>query len=218
MQILFLGAPGAGKGTQCKRLARHLALPHLSSGDLLREAVKAKTPAGEAAQSFMEKGVLVPDAILIDMFREKLHQSVCDKGFILDGFPRNVAQAKSLDLLLEEVNKSLTVVINMQVDDRLLLSRIVGRSVCSNKACNAPYHDHFAKPKVSNVCDLCGSSLTKRSDDKKELVEQRLKTYSEETAPLIEYYDKRLLLRTVDGEGDPDEIFADLLRTLKVLA
>ncbi|MBI4533577.1 MAG: adenylate kinase [Candidatus Melainabacteria bacterium] len=218
MQILFLGAPGAGKGTQCKRLARHLALPHLSSGDLLREAVKAATPAGLAAKSYMDKGILVPDPILIDMFREKLYTPECSKGFILDGFPRNVAQARNLDGLLEELNRKLSAVINMQVDDRLLSERITGRRVCSNKECNAPYHIKFAPPKADSACDLCGASIIRRSDDREDLVVQRLKTYNEETAPLIEYYDKRLLLRTVDGDGDPDEIFADLLRTLQVLA
>jgi adenylate kinase len=218
MEILFLGAPGAGKGTQCKRLARHLDLLHLSSGDLLREAVAAGTPAGLAAKSFMDKGVLVTDNILIDMFRDKLHQPECSKGFILDGFPRNVAQAKSLDGLLEELDRKLTAVINVQVDEKLLTERITGRRVCSNKACAAPYHVRFAPPKKEDACDLCGAQLMTRSDDRAELVEQRLKTYNEETAPLIDYYDKRLMLRTVDGDGDPDAIFADILRTLQVLA
>lgn len=218
MQILFLGAPGAGKGTQCKRLSRHLDLVHLSSGDLLREAVKAGTEAGKAAKSYMDKGVLVPDQILIDMFRDKLHTPECSKGFILDGFPRNVSQAKSLDELLDELGRSLTVVINVQVSDNLLLERIVGRRVCSNKSCAAPYHVKFAPPKNDNACDLCGSELMQRSDDKADLVDARLKTYNTETAPLIDYYDKRLLLRTVDGDGDADDIFSDILRTLQVLA
>jgi adenylate kinase len=218
MQILFLGAPGAGKGTQCKRLSKHLDLQHLSSGDLLREAVAAGTPAGLAAKSFMDKGVLVTDQILIDMFRDKLHTPECSRGFILDGFPRNVAQAKSLDTLLDELSRNLTAVINVQVDEKLLTDRITGRRVCSNKSCAAPYHVRFAPPKQDNACDVCGSPLYQRSDDKAELVEQRLKTYNEETAPLIDYYDKRLILRTVDGDGDPDAIFADILRTLQVLA
>lgn len=218
MQILFLGAPGAGKGTQCKMLARHLDLLHLSSGDLLREAVKQGTAAGVAAKSYMEQGVLVPDSILIDMFREKLHTPECQKGFILDGFPRNVAQARALNDLFEELNRKLSAVINLQVDEKLLTERICGRRICSNKECNAPYHVKFAPPKVENTCSICGSPLTHRSDDREDLVAARLKTYFEQTEPLIEFYDKQLLLRTVDGEGDPDEIFADLLRTLKVLA
>ncbi len=218
MQILFLGAPGAGKGTQCKMLARHMDLPHLSSGDLLREAVRNQTPAGQAAKSFMDRGVLVPDNILIDMFREKLHLPECGRGFILDGFPRNVAQAKALDELLEEINRKLTIVVNLQVDEKILTERICGRRICSSKACNTPYHLKFAPPAAENVCDQCGSPLMHRSDDREDLVAQRVKTYLQETEPLIEYYDKRLILRTVDGEGDPDEIFADLLRTIKVLA
>lgn len=218
MQILFLGAPGAGKGTQCKRLSSHLALSHLSSGDLLREAVKNGSEAGQAAKSYMDRGVLVPDQILIDMFRDKLRGDDCQKGFILDGFPRNVAQARALDELLDGLGRALTVVINLQVDDSLLLERITGRRVCSNKSCAAPYHVKFAPSRDGSTCDLCGSELMTRSDDRAELVGPRLKTYNEETAPLIEYYDKRLVLRTVDGQGDPDEIFADLLRTLKVLA
>jgi len=218
MQILFLGPPGAGKGTQCKRLAKHLDLPHLSSGDLLREAVKAGTPAGLSAKSYMDRGVLVPDDVLIAMFREKLYAPECEKGFILDGFPRNVAQARSLDTLLEELNRNLTVVIDLQVDESLIVERITGRRVCTNKECNAPYHVKFAPPKKADVCDLCGSPLMTRSDDKEEVLAPRLKTYNDQTAPLIEYYDSRLLLRTIDGDGDPDEIFADILRTLKVPA
>ncbi len=218
MQILFLGPPGAGKGTQCKRLSRHLDLPHLSSGDLLREAVKAATPAGTSAKSYMDKGVLVPDDVLIAMFREKLHAPECEKGFILDGFPRNVAQARSLDAVLEELNRNLTVVIDLQVDEGIITERITGRRVCTNKECNAPYHVKFAPPKNDDCCDLCGAPLITRSDDRAEVLDQRLKTYNEQTAPLIEYYDSRLLLRTIDGDGDPDEIFADILRTLKVPA
>src|SRR4030095_13829777 len=171
-----------------------------------------------SAKSYMDKGVLVPDDVLIAMFREKLYAPECEKGFILDGFPRNVAQAKSLDSLFEELNRNLSVVIDLQVDESIILERITGRRSCSNKECNAPYHVKFAPPKNDDVCDLCGSPLMHRSDDRPEVVEQRLKTYNEQTAPLIEYYDSRLLLRTIDGDGDPDEIFADILRTLKVPA
>ena len=218
MQILFLGAPGAGKGTQCQMLARHLDLAHLSSGDLLRQAVAASTPAGVQARSYMDQGMLVPDNILIDMFAEKLNLPQCQRGFILDGFPRNVAQAKALDQLLEQLGRSLTAVIDLQVDEKLLTDRICGRRICSYAACNAVFHIRSSPPACENVCDLCGHALTQRSDDKPALVSARLKTYFEQTEPLIDYYDKRLILRTVDGDGIPDEIFADLLRTLKVLA
>lgn len=222
MQILFLGAPGAGKGTQCKRVSAQFKLPHLSSGDLLREAVKAGTPAGVQAKSFMDQGVLVPDEVLIAMFREKLSSAECQNGFILDGFPRNLAQAQSLDNLLTDINKVLDVVINIDVDDSLITERIVGRRTCSKKECGAVYHLKFAPPCQKDdgtlVCCLCDSPVATRSDDKEELVAARLKTYHDLTQPLIDYYGKRSLLKTVDGSGEPDAIFAAILKVLKVPA
>lgn len=218
MQILFLGAPGAGKGTQCKRLSKQLGLPHLSSGDLLREAVKTGTVAGITAKPYMEAGKLVPDAVLITMFREKLMEPVCAKGFILDGFPRNVAQAEAMDTMLTEIGKQLSVVIDLEVDEKLLMDRLTGRRICSNKTCNQPYHTSFHPPKSDNVCDLCGSPLTQRSDDKAELVAPRLKTYSEETKPLIQYYKSRGVLKVVNGDGAEDAIYAELLRAVTVPA
>lgn len=217
MQILFLGAPGAGKGTQCKRIAAQLKLPHLSSGDLLREAVKAGTAAGINAKGYMDRGVLVPDEVLIAMFRDKLQAPECKSGFILDGFPRNVAQAEALDKLLNEIKKDLSVVIDLSVDFGKLKERITGRRLCANKSCNAPYHVKFAPPKQADACDLCGSELFQRSDDKEELVDERLKTYNEQTAPLIGYYSGRGLLKSVDGNGEQDEIYAGLLSVLKGL-
>jgi len=218
MRILFLGAPGAGKGTQCKRLSAKLNLPHLSSGDLLREAVKAGTPAGVQAKDYMDKGLLVPDEVLIKMFGEKLSAPECKNGFILDGFPRNLAQAKSLDELLVSLNSGLSTVINLDVDDSLLTERICGRWTCSNKACAAVYHVKFAPPKVQSKCDLCDSDLTQRADDKEELVKARLNTYREQTEPLIQYYTEKKLLKTVQGEGDQEAIFDNLLQSLHVTA
>lgn len=218
MRILFLGAPGAGKGTQCKRLAAKLSLPHLSSGDLLREAVKAGTPAGVSAKEFMDKGVLVPDEVLIKMFGEKLSSPACKGGYILDGFPRNLAQAKSLDELLASLNSNLSTVINLEVDDSLLTERICGRWTCSNKACAAVYHVKFAPPKAEGKCDVCGSDLSQRADDKEELVKARLNTYREQTEPLIDYYTQKKVLVTIQGEGDQDDIFNNILQSLKVTA
>lgn len=218
MRILFLGAPGAGKGTQCKRLAAKLNLPHLSSGDLLREAVKAGTPAGVSAKEFMDKGVLVPDEVLIKMFGEKLSSPECKGGYILDGFPRNLAQAKSLDELLGSLNSNLSTVINLEVDDSLLTERICGRWTCSNKACAAVYHVKFAPPKAEGKCDVCGSDLSQRADDKEELVKARLNTYREQTEPLIDYYTQKKVLVTIQGEGDQDVIFNNILQSLKVTA
>lgn len=218
MRILFLGAPGAGKGTQCKRLAAKLSLPHLSSGDLLREAVKAGTPAGVSAKEFMDKGVLVPDEVLIKMFGEKLSSPACKGGYILDGFPRNLAQAKSLDELLASLNSNLSTVINLEVDDSLLTERICGRWTCSNKACAAVYHVKFAPPKAEGKCDVCESDLSQRADDKEELVKARLNTYREQTEPLIDYYTQKKVLVTIQGEGDQDDIFNNILQSLKVTA
>ncbi|MBX3074229.1 adenylate kinase [Candidatus Obscuribacterales bacterium] len=218
MQILFLGAPGAGKGTQCKRLAEKLALPHLSSGDMLREAVRQGTKAGVEAKSFMDKGMLVPDDVLIKMFKEFLSKPEMDKGFILDGFPRNLAQAESLSTLLTELSKALTVVINLQTSDDLLVERITGRRVCPNKECNAVYHVKFAPPAKEGVCDKCQTELSHRSDDKPEVVKQRLATYAEQTEPLIKYYGDQGLVKTVDGEGEPEAVFESLIKALKVPA
>lgn len=215
MQILFLGAPGAGKGTQCKRVSTDLNLLHLSSGDLLREAVKAGTAAGIKAKSFMDQGVLVPDEVLIAMFEDKLQSPECKAGFLLDGFPRNVAQAEALDGLLAKIKKDLSVVIDLTVDFGKLSERITGRRLCANKACNAPYHVKFAPPKKDNACDLCGSELFQRDDDKEELVAKRLNTYNEQTSPLIDYYSKRGILETVDGNGEQDAIFVEIMNTIK---
>ncbi len=165
----------------------------------------------------MNNGQLVPDNVLIAMFEEALVKPEYAKGFILDGFPRNLAQAKCLDELLEKLNCKLTVVINMQVDRSLLVERICGRRTCSNQKCSATYHIKFMPPNIDDVCDLCGSPLVRRSDDTEDVVQKRLEIYDRETAPLIEYYDNCLLLRTIDGDGDVDEIFADVLRTIKVL-
>ena len=218
MQILFLGPPGAGKGTQCKRLSTKFSTPHLSSGDLLREKVKAGTVAGIRAKEYMDKGSLVPDDVLIAMFEEKLQEPECANGFILDGFPRNRAQAEALDTLLKKLRKDLDVVINLEVDEAKLKDRITGRRICSNKACNTPFHVTFSPPKKENTCDVCGSPLYQRDDDKEELVAARLKTYREQTEPLIAYYTQRGVLRTVNGDGNQDDIFQELLKAVSVSA
>jgi adenylate kinase len=215
MQILFLGPPGAGKGTQCQRLSAQLKLPHLSSGDLLREAVKNGTDAGKRAKQFMDDGKLVPDEVLINMFRDKLQEPACAKGFILDGFPRNVPQAEALDVLLKDLHKQLNIVINLEASENLLKERIVGRRTCPNKACNAVYHVKFKPPKKDTVCDLCGTELVQRSDDSEAVVDKRLKEYHEKTAPLVAYYKERKILRTVNGDGSEDQIFSDLLKVVQ---
>jgi adenylate kinase len=214
MRILFLGPPGSGKGTQCKKLAQKLQLPHISSGDLLREAVANNSPAGKSAKAFMEAGKLVPDNVLIEMFKEKLSAKESAQGFILDGFPRNVNQAESLDALLGELKVSLDAVLNLKIDDKLVSERIAGRRSCKN--CGAVYHVKFAPPAKPDICDVCGGQLIQRSDDKESLVKERLLTYRQQTEPLIEYYQARKLLLIVDAEGDPEVIFSSILQLLKV--
>jgi adenylate kinase len=215
MRMLFLGPPGSGKGTQCKKLADKLKVKHLSSGDLLREAVAQNTEAGIQAKSYMEAGKLVPDPVLIAMFKENLTNPDVANGFILDGFPRNVAQAKSLDELLNELHASLDSVLNLIIEDKFLTERITGRRSC--KKCGAVYHIKFAPPKTPDICDVCGSPLVQRSDDREELVKKRLETYREQTEPLIEYYDLRHILKTIVAEGEPDQVFSRILQALKVV-
>jgi adenylate kinase len=218
MRILFLGAPGAGKGTQCKKLSSKFNILHLSSGDLLREAVKNGTAAGLAAKDFMDKGQLVPDNVLIDLFEEKLSSSACAGGFILDGFPRNAAQAASLDQLLIKISANLDAVIDLETADGLLEERITGRRICPNKVCNAVFHLKFSPSKKGAQCDQCETELVQRSDDKPELVKERLAVYHSLTAPLIDFYKMKGLLQTVSGEGEQDLIFNNILCALKVKA
>ncbi len=216
MQVLFLGAPGSGKGTQCKKLSAKLGLAHLSSGDLLRAAIRENTATGLKAKEFMDKGLLVPDPVLIDMFREALSMPALKKGFILDGFPRNLAQAESLDKLLDELDMKLNAVIDMEIDTALLEERLVGRRSCPNKVCNNVFHVKFAPPKVENVCDYCQSQLTHRSDDKVEVVSSRLDTYKRETEPLIGFYKGKGVLKNINADDTPEHIFEQILKLLQV--
>jgi len=196
-------------------LAEKLKIKHLSSGDMLREAVAQNSDAGVQAKSFMDAGKLVPDPVLIAMFRENLTRPDVHGGFILDGFPRNVAQAKALDELLQELGASLDSVLNLLIEDSFLTERITGRRSCKN--CGAVYHIKFAPPKTPDVCDVCGNPLIQRSDDKEELVKKRLETYREQTEPLIEYYDLRRTLKTIVAEGEPEEVFARILEALRIV-
>ncbi|WP_447598873.1 adenylate kinase [Nitrospira sp. Nam80] len=212
MRVVFLGAPGVGKGTQADRLATDFRRPKISTGDLLREAVRDKTPLGLEAKQCMDKGQLVPDTVVIGIVRDKIGQPVCAKGFILDGFPRTVVQAEELGKILSTCGLGLDRVVNFDVPREDIVRRLSGRRSCSK--CQAVFHVEFAPPAKPGVCDRCGEALVQRSDDKRETVEARLKVYEDQTAPLIAYYREQGLLSTLDGSGSVDVVYERLTRLL----
>ena len=212
MYIIFLGAPGAGKGTQAANVARGLNLVHIASGDLFRQALEQKTELGLKAKAYMEKGMLVPDDITIRMVLERLSAPDCEPGVILDGFPRNLEQAKALDKALGEPAKSIDKVVYIKVPEEELLNRLSGRWICRN--CQTPYHAINSPPKVWGKCDQCGGELYQRPDDTVETVKKRLQVYFNETAPLIDYYTKAGKLLEIDGEGSVDEVSRRIVTAL----
>ncbi len=200
MNLIFLGAPGAGKGTQAKMVSEKYGIPQISTGDMLREAVAKGTELGKKAKEYMDRGELVPDEIVIGIVKERLQQPDCEKGFILDGFPRTLAQAEALDEMLKELGKKIDAVINIAVPEEEVVKRIVYRRTCKN--CGAVYHLIYNPPKEDNKCDKCGGELYQRDDDKEETVRERYRVYRENTEPLIEYYRKKGILYDVDGTKD----------------
>ncbi len=212
MRIVLLGAPGAGKGTQAKKLVEKYGIPQISTGDILRKAVADGTPLGKEAKAYMDKGELVPDSVVIGLVKERLTRDDCKKGFILDGFPRNTAQAEVLDKVLEETNIPLQVALCVDVDMEILMKRLTGRRTC--RQCGQMYNIYFSPPQKESVCDKCGGELYQRDDDKEETIRRRLEVYEAQTAPLIEYYKNKGILKTVEGTGDIDEIFANICSIL----
>ncbi len=214
MNLVLLGPPGSGKGTQAKRLSERLGVPHISTGDILREAVREGTPLGREAKRFMDEGKLVPDEVVIGIVRERLRGEDCEKGAIFDGFPRTVAQAEALDRIMEELGRRVDRVIDIEVSEGEVLRRLTGRRTCKN--CGAMYHVVFNPPKEPGICDRCGGELYQRDDDKEETIRERLKVYREQTEPLIDYYRSKGILYRVKGEGKIEDIEGEILRAIGV--
>ncbi|WP_435922599.1 adenylate kinase [Paenibacillus sp. DYY-L-2] len=213
MNILFMGPPGAGKGTQAEVIVNEFGIPHISTGDAFRLAIKQGTPVGIKAKEYMDQGLLVPDDVTVGIVRERLQQSDCEKGFLLDGFPRTLSQAEALDELLSGLGKKLDHVINLKVDRNKLLARLTGRRIC--KSCGSTYHVIFNPPVQEGVCDKCGGELYQRSDDNEESVGTRLDEYINKTAPLLTFYEDKGLLRQVDGEQEIGAVSQEIVSILR---
>jgi adenylate kinase len=212
MRIVLLGAPGAGKGTQAKKLIEKYGMPQISTGDLLRAAVSAGTPLGKEAKSFMDKGELVPDRVVLGMVEERLKQDDCKNGYILDGFPRNTAQAEALDKMLASLNMQLTAALSVDVPFDDLMKRLTGRRTC--KACGQMYNIYFKPPAKEGACDKCSGELFQRDDDKEATIKKRLEVYNAQTAPLFDYYGKKGIVKSVSGTGSIDDIFKKVCEAL----
>lgn len=208
MNIVLMGLPGAGKGTQADKIVEKYGIPHISTGDMFRAAIKEGTELGVKAKSFMDQGALVPDEVTIGIVRERLSKPDCDNGFLLDGFPRTVTQAEALDALLEDMGKRIEHVLDIEVDTEELVARLSGRRIC--KVCGTSYHLIFNPPKVEGICDKDGGELYQRADDNPETVMNRLEVNMNQTAPLLDFYGEMGVLTKIDGQQDIDQVFKDL--------
>ena len=212
MKIIMLGAPGAGKGTQAKKIAEKYSIPHISTGDIFRANIKNGTELGMKAKTYMDQGLLVPDELVVDLVVDRLGQEDCANGCVLDGFRRTIPQAEALDAALTKVGQAVDYAINVEVPDENIVNRMSGRRACVN--CGATYHIVYAPTKVENVCDTCQGDLILRDDDKPETVQKRLNVYHEQTQPLIDYYTKKNILVEVDGTVDIDDVFVAIVKVL----
>jgi len=211
-RVVLLGPPGAGKGTQAKLLQEEFGAVQISTGDILRKAVAEQTPLGKEATEFINSGALVPDSLIVNLVAERLREKDCEKGFLLDGFPRTIPQAESLDEILKRMGLNLNCALSVQVPQKIIVERLAGRRTCSQ--CGALCHVVFSPPKQSGVCDRCGGELYQRDDDREQTITNRLQVYENQTAPLLNYYSQRGLLRAVDGVGDIDQIRARVIAAL----
>lgn len=212
MRIIMLGAPGAGKGTQAKKIAEKYQIPHISTGDIFRANIKNGTELGKKAKQYMDQGALVPDELTCDLVMDRIQQDDCKNGFVLDGFPRTIPQAEALDAALGKINEKMDYAIDVDVPDENIVNRMSGRRACLN--CGATYHLISIPPKVEGICDRCGSEIVLREDDKPETVQKRLKVYHEQTQPLIDYYKNQGILKSVDGTQPMDEVFKAIVTIL----
>ncbi len=213
MRLILLGPPGAGKGTQAKYIQQKYNIPHISTGDIFRENLKNGTPLGLKAKGYMEAGELVPDSLVVEIVADRLAKADCAVGFLLDGFPRTVVQAESLDDVMAKANQSLDAVINIVADASVLVERVVGRRIC--KGCGETFHTAFNPPKVADVCDSCNGELYQRADDTEETITNRIKVYEEQTAPLINYYQKRDLVVEIDGLASIEDVYQNIVAALE---
>lgn len=212
MRLILLGPPGAGKGTQASGIVDKYNVPHISTGDIFRKNIKENTELGRKAKEYMDKGLLVPDELVVAIVEDRLKEADAKDGFLLDGFPRTENQAIALDSALSNMGTSLDKVINIEVDKGILVARAVGRRICKN--CGATYHMEFNKPKQEGICDLCQAELYQRSDDNEETVSKRIQVYLNETKPLINYYTKKDILVTIDGQQDINKVLEDIVKAL----
>ena len=212
MKIIMLGAPGAGKGTQAKMIADKYSIPHISTGDIFRANIKNGTELGKKAKTYMDQGLLVPDELVVDLVVDRVGQEDCSNGYVLDGFPRTIPQAESLDAALEKLGSKVDYAINVEVPDENIVRRMSGRRACV--ACGATYHIVHIPTKVEGICDRCGSELILRDDDKPETVKKRLAVYHEQTQPLIDYYNDKKVLVEVDGTKDMNDVFTVIVKIL----
>lgn len=212
MKIILLGAPGAGKGTQAKKIAERFNIPHISTGDIFRDNIKRQTPLGKKAEEYMKNGLLVPDELVLELIINRLNEPDCKDGYVLDGFPRTIPQAEALDEALNKKDDGIQYAIEVNVPDEVIIRRMAGRRACLN--CGRTYHIETLRPKKEGICDYCETKLVLRDDDKPETVKKRLMVYHEQTQPLLDYYKKKGILYSVDGTKSIDDIYNDIIDVL----